>query len=79
MLQPAECKKCEKQKCPREDASTPLRSWKEIIMGGRRREGSGRERGGGGERRSKIRYEVGGMGAGGKPGGGAMEISSLRE
>jgi hypothetical protein len=37
MIQLTDCKKCNKQKCPIEKASIPLRGGKEIIMGGRRR------------------------------------------
>jgi hypothetical protein len=48
--QHTDCKKCDKQKCPSEDASIPRRKRKEIIMGGR---GGGRDLGGRGEEEGK--------------------------
>jgi hypothetical protein len=68
-IQPTEHKKCNKQKCPSNEASIPLRRGKEIITGGRGRErpylsgrGEGREEkgntirnGGGGDRREAQR------------------------
>jgi hypothetical protein len=39
------------------DASVLLRRGNKIIMGGKGKEGSGRERGEGGKRGGKIRYE----------------------
>jgi hypothetical protein len=52
-MQPTDLKKYKKQKDPK-DASILLRSGKEIIMGGRGREGPGWERGG--EKGNRIRY-----------------------
>ena len=47
-------------KGPSEDASIPLRREKKAISGGIEREGSGWEKGGGGEKGNMIRYWVGG-------------------
>jgi hypothetical protein len=52
--QPIDCKKYNKQKCPSEKVSTSLRRGKDIIGGGRGREGPGWERGK--KKRNRIRY-----------------------
>jgi hypothetical protein len=44
-IQPTNCKKCNKQKGPSEGALIPLKAEKEVIRGGRGREGSGWEKG----------------------------------
>jgi hypothetical protein len=54
-IQPTDCK-FNKQKGLRKDASISPRKENKISMGGREREGSGLERGEGGERGNRIRY-----------------------
>jgi hypothetical protein len=65
-MQVTDHKKCNKKEGPSEDASIPLGWVKEMITGGRGRDGPRWERGEGWERGNRIRY---GGGTGEKPRG----------